>query len=167
MPTLLPKPPPMSAHNADLVLGKPGHDRVQRAVRVRCLRVAVDRQLSGHCVHVGDGAAGLQRGGMYARVKDVLRHDHLCGSEHGVRRRAVARLPVEDVVVGLASMSSRMTGASGSRARRASITGGSGSYSTSISSNASLAEYRSSATTKATSWPWKRTLSVASTATTS
>src|SRR5215213_3962308 len=33
-----------------------------------------------------------------------------------------------------------------------------------ISSSASWAEYRSSATTKATSWPWKRTLSVARTA---
>ena len=50
---------------------------------------------------------------------------------------------------------------------RASMTGGSGSYSTSISSRASRAEYRSSATTNATSWPWKRTLSVASTACTS
>src|SRR3712207_9561788 len=33
-----------------------------------------------------------------------------------------------------------------------------------MSSRASWAEYRSSATTKATSWPWKRTLSVARTA---
>ena len=47
------------------------------------------------------------------------------------------------------------------------MTGGSSSYSTSISSTASRAAYRSSATTKATSWPWKRTLSVASTACTS
>jgi len=62
------------------------------------------------------------------------------------------------------SMSSRMTGASGSSAWRASTTAGSGSYSTSISSRASRAEYRSSATTNATSWPWNRTLSVASTA---
>ena len=60
--------------------------------------------------------------------------------------------------------SSRITGASASSARRASTTTGSGSYSTSISSSASRAEYRSSAITNATSWPWKRTLSVASTA---
>jgi hypothetical protein len=64
-------------------------------------------------------------------------------------------------------MSSRITGAPGSRARSASITGGSGSYSTLISSRASRAEYRSSATTNATSWPWNLTLSVASTACTS
>ncbi len=64
-------------------------------------------------------------------------------------------------------MSSRITGAPGSSARSASITGGSGSYSTWISSSASRAEYLSWATTKATSWPWKRTLSVASTACTS
>jgi hypothetical protein len=36
-----------------------------------------------------------------------------------------------------------------------------------MSSRASRAAYRSSATTKATSWPWNRTLSVASTACTS
>ena len=65
------------------------------------------------------------------------------------------------------SMSSRITGASGSSALRASTTGGRSSYSTSISSSASRAEYLSSATTNATSWPWKRTLSVASTACTS
>ena len=46
----------------------------------------------------------------------------------------------------------------------ASITTGSGSYSTSIRLSASRAVYRSSAMTNATSWPWKRTLSVASTA---
>ena len=41
---------------------------------------------------------------------------------------------------------------------------GSASYSTTIASHASLAMYGSSAITHATSWPWKRTLSVASTA---
>ena len=65
------------------------------------------------------------------------------------------------------SRSSRITGAPGSSAVLASITAGSGSYSTMISSSASRAEYRSSATTNATSWPWNRTLSVASTACTS
>src|SRR5438552_9508210 len=44
------------------------------------------------------------------------------------------------------------------------MTGGSGSYSTSMSSSASHATYGLSATTPATSWPWNRTLSVASTA---
>jgi hypothetical protein len=62
------------------------------------------------------------------------------------------------------SLSSRMIGASGSSALRAFTTAGSGSYSTSISASASLAEYSSVAMTKATSWPWKRTLSPASTA---
>src|SRR5580693_9105725 len=63
--------------------------------------------------------------------------------------------------------SSRITAAPGSSARVASATTGSGSYSTSISSSASRAAYASSATTNATSWPWNRTLSVASTACTS
>src|SRR5215469_2947959 len=64
----------------------------------------------------------------------------------------------------LPGRSSRMTGAPGSSARSASATAGSGSYSTWINSSASRAEYRSWATTNATSWPWKRTLSVARTA---
>ena len=63
--------------------------------------------------------------------------------------------------------SSRITSAPGSSAVRASITAGSGSYSTLISSSASRAEYLSRATTKATSWPWNLTLSVARTACTS
>ena len=62
------------------------------------------------------------------------------------------------------ALSSRISGASGSRALRAFTIVGSGSYSTSISARASLAEYSSVAITNATSWPWKRTLSPASTA---
>ena len=62
------------------------------------------------------------------------------------------------------ALSSRISGASGSSALRAFTIAGSGSYSTSISCNASLAEYSSVAITNATSWPWKRTLSPASTA---
>jgi hypothetical protein len=62
------------------------------------------------------------------------------------------------------ALSSRMTGASGSSALRALTTAGSGSYSTSISSSASFAEYSSVAITNATSCPWNRTLSPASTA---
>ena len=62
------------------------------------------------------------------------------------------------------SLSSRISGASGSSALRALTIAGSGSYSTSISGSASRAEYSSVAITNATSWPWKRTLSPASTA---
>ena len=62
------------------------------------------------------------------------------------------------------ALSSRMSGASSSRAFRALLTVGSGSYSTSISASASIAEYSSVAITNATSWPWNRTLSPASTA---
>ena len=61
-------------------------------------------------------------------------------------------------------LSSRISGASASSALRALTIAGSGSYSTSISASASLAEYSSVAITKATSCPWKRTLSPASTA---
>ena len=62
------------------------------------------------------------------------------------------------------SLSSRMIGASGAIAWVGFTITGSCSYSTSIASHASLAMYGSSAITQATSWPWKRTLSVASTA---
>src|SRR5438477_8228496 len=62
------------------------------------------------------------------------------------------------------ALSSRMIGAPGARAIFGLTIGGSGSYSTTIASQASLAMYGSSAITQATSWPWKRTLSVASTA---
>ena len=61
-------------------------------------------------------------------------------------------------------LSSRISGASGSSALRALTIAGSGSYSTSISASASFAEYSSVAITNAISWPWKRTLSPASTA---
>ncbi len=62
------------------------------------------------------------------------------------------------------SLSSLMTGASAACACSGLTTTGSGSYSTSMASHASLAMYGSSAMTQATSWPWNRTLSVASTA---
>ena len=61
-------------------------------------------------------------------------------------------------------LSSRISGESGSSALRALTTAGSGSYSTSMSWSASFAEYSSVAITNATSWPWNRTLSPASTA---
>ena len=62
------------------------------------------------------------------------------------------------------SLSSRMTGAPSATACAGLTMTGSGSYSTSMASHASLAMYGSSAMTHATSWPWNRTLSVASTA---
>ena len=62
------------------------------------------------------------------------------------------------------SLSSRMTGAPSATACSGLMITGSGSYSTSMASHASLAMYGSSAMTQATSWPWNRTLSVASTA---
>jgi hypothetical protein len=39
---------------------------------------------------------------MYAGIKNVLLDHHCCACERGVRRRLIADLPVEDVVVGLA-----------------------------------------------------------------
>ena len=105
---------------------------------------------------------------MHPREDDLLLdRDLRAGEDRGGRRR-VAGLPVEAVVVGLARRRRRGSAACRGRARGVRRRpAGSTSYSTSISSSASRAAYRSSATTKATSWPWKRTLSVASTAWTS
>ena len=102
----------------DLVLGQAGDQRVQRAVRVRCLGGAPDRELPGHRVHVGHGAAGLQRGRVRPRVHHVLGDHHVRGGEHRVGGRLVARGPVEDVVVRRPARSSRITGAPGSSAGR-------------------------------------------------
>ena len=83
-------------------------------------------------------------------------------------RSVAASSPASQVGLAVLSrwpaLSSRISGASGSSAFRAFTTAGRGSYSTSISASASWAEYRSVAITNATSWPWKRTLSPASTA---
>ena len=82
----------------DLVLGQPGHHREQRAVRVRCLRGHVDRGLAGGGVHVRHAAAALERRRMAARIVR-LELDHPVGlRERRFGGRAVARLPVVDVV---------------------------------------------------------------------
>ena len=167
--TLLPNPPPMSGEMIRILCsGRP----VTSAYSVRCAcgawRGGPDGELAADLVHVGHRAAGLQRGRVDARVEHVLGDHDVGGGEHRVGRRLVPGRPVEDVVVRPGRRCRR--GSPGRRvegAASASTTGGSGSYSTSISSSASRAAYRSSATTNATSWPWNRTLSVASTACTS
>ena len=92
----------VGADHPDLVLGQPGDERVQRAVRVRRLRRAVDGELAGDLVHVGDLAARLHGRGVDARVEHVLGDDDVGLGEDGVGLLLAARLPVEDVVVGLA-----------------------------------------------------------------
>ena len=54
----------VGGHDPDLVLGQPGDQRVQGAVRVRCLRGDPHGELPGDRVHLGHRAAGLQRRGM-------------------------------------------------------------------------------------------------------
>ena len=102
MPTLLPKPPPMSGEMTRILCsGHAGHQGVERAVRVRGLGGGPHRQLAGDRVHVGHGAAGLQRRRVHPRVQHVLLHHDVGGCEDLVGALLVARLPVEDVVVGL------------------------------------------------------------------
>ena len=71
----------------DLVLGQPGDQRVDRAVRVRRLRGGVDRELAGDRVHAGDRAAGLHRRRVHARV------EHVAGRRRRRPRRTRRRWP--------------------------------------------------------------------------
>ena len=86
----------------DLVLREPGDDRIQGAVGVGRLRRRPQREPAVDAVVVGDGAAGLHRCGVHARVDDVLRDDDLGTGEHRLGRGLVTGLPVKTVVVGLA-----------------------------------------------------------------
>jgi hypothetical protein len=83
----------------DLVLGNPGHHRVEGAVGVRGLGGGVEGEFAVDRVHGGDRAARLQRGRVDARVEHGLLDHDVGPREHLVGGRAVARLPVEDVVV--------------------------------------------------------------------
>ena len=109
VPTLLPNPPPMSG----------------ATMRIRCSGIPVTRESSTRCacgacavaytvsllgdrVVVGHDAAGLQRRRVHPRVDQVAGAHVLGGREHGVGGRGVARLPVEDVVVGLVAHARRV-----------------------------------------------------------
>jgi len=71
-------------------------------VGVRRLGGGVDRQLARDRVVLGDRAAGLDRRRVRARKHHVLLDHHLGLLEGAVGGHPVARLPVEDVVVGAA-----------------------------------------------------------------
>ena len=124
----------------DLVLGQPGDDRVQRAVRVRRLRRAPQPQLAGDRVEVGHRAARLQRAGWtrWNGISCVTTTTSASANTRSVSASSPASQSKMWLSV-LPSLSSRMTGASASSAWRGSDTTGSGSYSTSISSSASRA----------------------------
>ena len=124
-----------------LCSGSPATSAYTRAVRVRRLGRAPERQLAGDRVDVGDRAAGLHRRRVRARVEHVLRRPRR--RRRRTRASVSASSPASQSKMWLSvwpSLSSRITGASGSSALRASTTAGSGSYSTSISSSASRAE---------------------------
>ena len=88
----------------DLVLGQAGDEGVQRAVGVRRLGGRPEGQLAVDGVPVRDRAARLHRRRVNPRVDHLLRDDDLVVGglglgEQGIGGRAVAGLPVEDVVV--------------------------------------------------------------------
>ena len=168
MGTLLPNPPPMSGEMIRILCsGRPATSAYR--VRCACGACVVDQTVSfpltlsrSATVPQVSSGAGCERG--YSMSQDTT-------TSAAAKTASVAALsPASQSKMWLSrlpSMSSRITGTPGSSAFLASITTGSGSYSTLMSSSASRAEYRSWATTKATSWPWNLTLSVASTACTS
>ncbi len=90
------------ADDLNLVFREAGHQRIQRPVRVRCLSCAPDRELAGHPIHVRDRATRLHRRWVHARIQHVLRDDYLGVGEDGIGGVAIARLPVKNVIVGLA-----------------------------------------------------------------
>ena len=108
-------------HDADPVLRDARHPREQHPVRVRGLRGRPDGELVGDRVVVGHDAAGLQRRRVHPRVDQVAGAHVLGGRERGVGGRGVARLPVEDVVVGLVAhrAARRRPARGGRRPRRA------------------------------------------------
>ena len=95
-------------HDADPVLRDARHPREQHPVRVRGLRGRVHGELAGDRVVVGHDPAGLQRRRVHPRVDQVAGAHVLGGRERGVGGRGVARLPVEDVVVGLVAHARRV-----------------------------------------------------------
>ena len=71
-------------------------------MRVRGLRCHVERRVPGRRVDIGDDAAGLHRRGVAARIKRLETDDPVGFCEGVVGLPLVARLPVVDVVGGLA-----------------------------------------------------------------
>jgi hypothetical protein len=91
----------VAGEDPDLVLGDARDHGVERPVGVRRLRRLVQGQLAVDRVVVGDRAAGLHGRWVHPRVDDLLADDDVRAGEDGVGLGRVARLPVEDVVVGL------------------------------------------------------------------
>ena len=97
--------PDVGADHADLLLGEPNvarHQREHGADGVRRLGGHVDRQVPLDRVEVGEAAAGLDRRHVDARHMHLLAHHDIGLIKDPVRGFLVARLPVPDVVVGLA-----------------------------------------------------------------
>jgi hypothetical protein len=88
----------MSGDDADLVLRDAGDEGEDGADSVRCLRRHPDRQLAADRIDLRHTTAGLDRSDVDARDVHVLLDDDVGVLERLVRRRGVARLPMEDAV---------------------------------------------------------------------
>ena len=94
--------PDVGRDDADVLLGKPGHDGEQRPVGVGRLRRHVDRDVLGRRVDVGHAPARLERRWMRPWVEGVERDDDVGLGEGPVGRLLLPGLPVVAAVVGLA-----------------------------------------------------------------
>ena len=151
--------------DADHVLGKLGHQRHRGPDDVRRLRRHVDGELRRRPVEVGDRAAALDRRRVRPRVVQVELGDQVGLRERPVGAVLVADLPVvDDVVVLVLLVVPDQRRAVGHRLHRVDDRRAAARSRRRSPRIASLAMYGSSAMTQATSWPWNRTLSVASTA---
>ena len=142
------------------MLGEPGDVRVHRAVGVRRLVAVVDVELAGLRVEVGDHAAGLERRRVAARIDDVARHDGVGLGERAIRRLLVAGLP------GRAREVVALPGLVVADQRRVEIGLARVDDSRQVVLDVDQLDRSPSIrrVTNATSWPWNRTLSPASTA---
>jgi len=88
------------ADDLDLVLGKTGNQRVNRAVCVWGLSGRPEDQLAGDRVHMCHRATGLHGRRVNAGVQDLLRDDDICTGKCCVSGSLVAGFPlfVNDVV---------------------------------------------------------------------
>ena len=87
---------------SDLVFWQSRDDGEERPVGVRGLGGQVYSHLAGRDVVIGDGPAGLHRGGVDARIVHLLAHLYLSLLERLACRLLVPRIPEEDGVIVLA-----------------------------------------------------------------
>ena len=84
------------------MLGQASDQRVHRAMCVRRLCGAPQRELARHGVEVSHGTTGLHWSWVHAWVDDLLFDFDIGAIPHRIELGLIARIPIKDVVVALA-----------------------------------------------------------------